>query len=99
MESKLQMENDNLEVLSQAEVNIFFNLNWCWPFFVDFNKTLSTILHDPSKPFSQFWSHSFFMAGAKKEKIRKQKFKAAKKEAAVIKLDDWNRNIAYIGKG
>jgi len=39
------------------------------------------------------------MAGAKKEKIRKQKFKAAKKEAAVIKLDDWKRNIAFIGKG
>jgi len=65
VESKLQMENDNLEVLSQAE----------------------------------FWSHSFFMAGNKKQKLRKQKFKAAKKEAAVIILDDWKRNIAYIGKG
>jgi len=39
------------------------------------------------------------MAGNKKQKLRKQKFKAAKKEAAVIKLDDWKRNIAYIGKG
>jgi len=39
------------------------------------------------------------MAGTKKEKLRLQKFKAAKKETAVIKLDDWKRNIAYIGKG
>ena len=39
------------------------------------------------------------MAGYKKQYLRNKKFKAAKKNAAVIKLDDWKRNIAYIGKG
>ena len=39
------------------------------------------------------------MAGTKKEKLRLQKFKAAVKEAAFVKLVDWKKNIVQIGNG
>ena len=79
------MENEKLETLSRAKVRFRFKYKEIPAVFFS-NEILSTILLFPFKPFVHSLSQSFVMDCNQKNKLNEQKFRAAIKETAVVKL-------------